>query len=141
LPASFSATFTHSSLQIDDIEVRNLIEADPEIRNKIASAYRVFVEAVADIVSKRTNWEALKEAIDGVVSEERKTELLQELAEPFDFNVSLRFSFLGYNFSENVQSVADIFKAVREGKIKLSNPRVIRESSPKITAYDSEIES
>lgn len=134
------ATYTHFSLQADEPEVQRLIETEADIARKIADAYKSFVEAVTKIALKRVRQETLQMLGDEKkISREQGYELLKSLASALEFNLVLRFSFLGYNFLENVEQVAEVVRALKEGRVELVNPRVVQESSPRIVQYKTRI--
>jgi len=134
------ATYTHYSLYSDQPEVQKLIQADPEVGRDIAEGYAAFVRAVTKISLNRVSEETLRLVASGnKISGEQASELLKRLADVFDFNLLLRFSFIGYNFIENVEQVREVIKSLKEGRIELANPRLIQESSPRIVTYDVRI--
>lgn len=134
------ATYTHFSLQTDEPEVQRLIETTPDVAEKIAEAYKAFVEAITGIAFGRIPWEAVETLMKEKASEEEKRELLERVADAFEFNVLVRFSFLGYNFLENVEQVGEVVKALKEGRVEFKNPKVVRESSPRIVRYDTKMQ-
>lgn len=134
------ATYTHYSLHSDQPEVQELIQADTEVAKDIAEGYAAFIRAVTKIALNRVSEETWRlSASKDKVSGEQASEFLKRLADAFDFNLLLRFSFIGYNFLENVEQVREVIKSLEEGRMELVNPRLVQESSPRIVQYNVRI--
>jgi len=135
------ATYTHYSLHSDQPGVQELIQANTEVAKDIAEGYAAFIRAVTKIALNRVSEETWRLATSkDKVSGEQASEFLKRLADAFDFNLLLRFSFIGYNFIENVEQVREVIKSLEEGRIELTNPRLVQESSPRIVQYNVRIQ-
>lgn len=132
------AAYSHLLVQTDHSEVAKFLTSCQELDSEIVKIYDSFIRILEKIVEYRLKSRLGEDYISELrsLSDEEKIRIL---IESMDHNLLVGLSFLGYSVEENITNIKAIYQALQEGRVGYEEPKVTRESNPRITEYKAKI--